>query len=124
MRKGVKAVSASMIWIAIAFLAAGVPSATAGLAGASTNEPYIVGFHSAASLPHKGDSFHGEAVSATRSDLSYALVSVPPTDVARFQAEARADPHVAYVEPDLKVMHADATPNDPKLGLQYDLKPD
>ncbi|MFB7462186.1 S8 family serine peptidase [Streptomyces sp. NPDC056224] len=115
-------------------LAASDPAAAAPAAPASAApvENLIVGYKASASeassntaaaddAAAKGKKAGKKATFDRRLGTGAALVSLgSPADAAKVMAQFRADPDVAYVEPDSRA-YALATPNDTEYAKQWDL---
>ncbi|MEU9300964.1 S8 family serine peptidase [Streptomyces sp. NPDC048269] len=109
--------------------AAAAPAATAA---AAPVENLIVGYKASASeassnsaaaddAAAKGKKAGKKAKFDRRLGTGAALVSLgSPADAAKVMAQFRADPDVAYVEPDSRA-YALATPNDTEYAKQWDL---
>ncbi|MFE9634169.1 S8 family serine peptidase [Streptomyces sp. NPDC006463] len=109
--------------------AAAAPAATAS---AAPVENLIVGYKASASeassntaaaddAAAKGKKAGKKAKFDRRLGTGAALVSLgSPADAAKVMAQFRADPDVAYVEPDSRA-YALATPNDTEYAKQWDL---
>ncbi|MER5869726.1 S8 family serine peptidase [Streptomyces sp. NPDC002044] len=118
-------------------VAADVPApAPAGAAAAAPVENLIVGYKSSASeassntaaaddAAAKGKKAGKKAKFDRRLGTGAALVNlgqaVAPADAADVIAQFRADPDVAYVEPDSRAYALAATPNDTDYAKQWDL---
>ncbi|MDD9375321.1 S8 family serine peptidase [Streptomyces sp. ZAF1911] len=107
--------------------AAGAPTAVAPV------ENLIVGYKSsaaeagsnsaaAADVEAKGKKASKKAKFDRRLGTGAALVSLgTPADAAAVMAQFRADPDVAYVEPDSRAYALAVTPNDTEYAKQWDL---
>ncbi|WP_411103273.1 S8 family peptidase [Streptomyces sp. cmx-4-9] len=111
------------------------PAAAAGTAATAPVENLIVGYKSTATeassntaaaddAATKGKKAGKKATFDRRLGTGAALVSlgaaVAPAEAADLMAQFRADPDVAYVEPDSRA-YALATPNDTEYAKQWDL---
>lgn len=96
-------------------------SATSAVSvAAAPPEPvaFVVGVRD---LPEDHAPFHGEPVASSDADLRYVLVNA--RNPTAFEARARGDPNVRYVEEDRLDVHALLTPNDAHYAVhQYDMK--
>ncbi|MEU9105026.1 S8 family serine peptidase [Streptomyces xanthophaeus] len=115
-------------------LAADVPAPAAADAAAAPVENLIVGYKSTATeassntaaaddAAAKGKKAGKKAKFDRRLGTGAALVNlgtVAPSEAADVMAQFRADPDVAYVEPDSRA-YALATPNDTEYAKQWDL---
>ncbi|MFD3546938.1 S8 family serine peptidase [Streptomyces sp. NPDC058655] len=118
-------------------VAADVPApAAAGSAATAPVENLIVGYKPSASeassntaaaddAAAKGKKAGKKAKFDRRLGTGAALVNlgqaVAPADAADVMAQFRADPDVAYVEPDSRAYALAATPNDTEYAKQWDL---
>ncbi len=105
-------VSAGLVVVALLAPVATVLSAPLSF---STDQDYVVGFHSFPALG-PGDLYQGALVSFTDPVLGFAVVHAPDLDWLR--GGALSDPNVRYVEPTHEV-RAFFTPDDPLYGQQY-----
>ncbi|MGW7141680.1 S8 family serine peptidase [Streptomyces xanthophaeus] len=115
-------------------LAADVPAPAAAEAAAAPVENLIVGYKSTATEASSNTAAADDAVAKgkkagkkakfdRRLGTGAALVNlgtVAPSEAADVMAQFRADPDVAYVEPDSRA-YALATPNDTEYAKQWDL---
>jgi uncharacterized repeat protein (TIGR01451 family) len=78
---------------------------------------YVVGFHAIPPGLASGSDFLGARVARVDRALRFARVATPSPSV--FQARARSDSRVRYVEPDPEIQLINFTPDDPRYGEQY-----
>lgn len=116
--------------------AAQTPVAAVAPVGAAPVENLIVGYKSSASEASSNDAAAADATAKgkkaskkakfeRRLGTGAALVnlggSTAPSDAAAVMAQFRADPDVAYVEPDSRAYAMAVTPNDTEYAKQWDL---
>jgi len=93
------------------------PPSLAAQVGNNLEQFYVVGFHAVPPGLTSGGDFLGARVERVDSVLRFARVAT--TTASLFQARARSDSRVRYVEADPEIQLIDFIPNDPRYGEQY-----
>ena len=105
------------VLLALAIVPMGLASPTVAQTVPGPEQFYVVGFHSIPPGLARGGDFLGARVARVDNVLRFARVATPSPSL--FQARARADSRVRYVEPDPEIQLIDFTPDDPRYGEQY-----
>jgi uncharacterized repeat protein (TIGR01451 family) len=95
----------------------GLAPPTAAQSTLAPEQFYAVGFHTVPAGLTSGGDFLGARVERVDSVLRFARVATRSASL--FQARARSDSRVRYVEPDPEIQLIDFTPNDPQYSEQY-----
>jgi uncharacterized repeat protein (TIGR01451 family) len=105
------------VLVALATVSIGLTPAIAARPAVAPEQSYVVGFHAIPPGLASGGDFLGARVERLDRVLRFARVTT--TAASLFQARARNDGRVRYVEPDPEIQLIDFTPNDPQFGEQY-----
>lgn len=105
------------VLIVFATIPIGLTPPTAAQPTVDLEQFFVVGFHAVPPGLTSGGDFLGARVERVDSVLRFARVATPTASL--FQARARSDSRVRYVEADPEIQLIDFLPNDPRYGEQY-----
>jgi thermitase len=95
----------------------GLTSPTGAQSALGPEQFYVVGFHAVPPGLTSGSDFLGARVARVDTVLRFARIAT--TSAPLFEARARSDSRVRYVEPDPEIQLINFTPDDPRYGEQY-----
>ena len=105
------------VLVVLATIPIGLTPPIAARSNLGPEQFYVVGFHAVPPGLTRGGDFLGARVE--RLDNTLRFVRVATTAAAVFEARARSDARVRYVEPDPEIRLIDFIPDDPRYGEQY-----
>lgn len=107
----------TFVLVVLSTIPIGLTPPTAARSTLGPEQFFVVGFHAVPPGLTSGGDFLGARVERVDNVLRFARVA--STTASLFQARARSDGRVRYVEPDPEIQLIDFLPNDPRYGEQY-----